>query len=105
MNKNILIAKIVLIILFISCLLDWSYGYYQLVRFLGMLGFAYLAYNDFNKNKMWSYIWIASTFLINPIIKIALGRTIWNILDVIWAVLLIVSINNKKKINHNITTN
>ena len=98
---NILISKIILIVLFISCLLDWSYGYYQLVRFVGMVGFAYLAYSDFNKSKTWSYLWIASAILINPLFKIALGRTIWNIVDVIWAVLLVVSIINQRKINQN----
>ena len=92
--------RLVLALMLLLCLLDWSYGYYQLVRFLGMVGFAYLAYNDFNKNKMWSYIWIASAILINPIVKIALGRTIWNIVDVIWAVLLIASV-----IYQNRTTN
>jgi hypothetical protein len=34
----------------------------------------------------------ASAILINPFVKIALGRTIWNVKDVIWAVILIASI-------------
>jgi Family of unknown function (DUF6804) len=89
-------VKIILAILFLLCLLDWSYSYFQLVRFLGMVGFAYLAYNDFNKNKTWSYVWIASAILINPLIKIALGRNIWNVVDVIWSLLLIISMLKKR---------
>jgi len=86
------IIKIVLSILFLVCLLDMPYGYFQLVRFLGMVGFAILAYNTYQKNQTWFVIWLASAILINPIFKIALGRGIWNIVDVIWAILLIASI-------------
>lgn len=86
------IIKIVLSILFLVCLLDMPYGYFQLVRFLGMVGFAILAYNTYQKNQTWFVIWMASAILINPIFKISLGREIWNIVDVIWAILLIASI-------------
>ncbi|MEW4923945.1 DUF6804 family protein [Algibacter sp. 2305UL17-15] len=99
MKKQLFITKIILIILFLGCLLDWNYGYYQLVRFLGMVGFGFLAYEQYNKNKTWFYIWFFSAILINPIFKIALGREIWNIVDVVWAILLVISIliNNKTK--------
>lgn len=82
--------KLILSILFIGCLWDWEYGYYQLVRFVGMTGFAILAYNE-RKNKALLTIWVLSAILINPFFKVALGRTIWNIVDVIWAVSLILS--------------
>lgn len=91
-SKTLLLIKIILIILFVGCLFNWEYGYYQLVRFLGMVGFGILAFNDFEKNKTWFLIWLSSAILINPIFKIALGREIWNIIDVIWAILLIASI-------------
>ena len=84
--------KIVLSILFLVCLLDMPYGYYQLVRFLGMVGFAILAKNNYRKNDTWFIIWLSSAVLINPFYKIALGRDIWNIVDVIWAILLVASI-------------
>lgn len=86
------IIKIILSILFLVCLLDMPYGYFQLVRFLGMVGFAILAYNNYQKYQTWFVIWLASAVLINPILKISLGREIWNIVDVIWAILLIASI-------------
>lgn len=92
MHDKIKIIKIFLTILFVSCLLDWQYGYFQLVRFLGMVGFAILAYNQYRRNQVLFGLWLLSAVLINPIFKISLGRTIWNIVDVIWAVLLVVSI-------------
>ena len=84
--------KVILSILFMVCLLDMPYGYFQLVRFLGMVGFVILAYNQYKKDQVWFTIWLASAILINPIFKIALGRTIWNTIDVIWAILLTVSL-------------
>jgi len=36
-------------------------------------------------------VWIVSGLLVQPFFKVALGRDIWNIVDGIWAVLLIVS--------------
>jgi len=79
-------------ILFLGCLLHLPYGYFQLVRFLGMVGFAVLAFEQYKKNQIYFVLWLASAILINPIFKIALGRTIWNVVDVIWAILLIISI-------------
>lgn len=88
MIQNIL--KIIISILFLLCLLDMPYGYFQFIRFVGMVGFALLAYEE--KNKSLYVFWIASTILINPFFKIPLGRTIWNIVDVIWAIILILTI-------------
>jgi hypothetical protein len=99
MNK-IKAIKISLSILFLVCLLDMPYGYYQFARFIGMIGFGLLAFDNYQKNKTWFIIWISSALLINPFFKIALGRDIWNIIDIIWAVLLIMSlILNKKSIH------
>ena len=96
MNKIIAI-KIIFIILLLVCLLDMPYGYYQFVRFIGMIGFGLLAFENYQKNQTWFVIWISSVLLINPFFKIALGRDIWNIVDVIWAVLLVVSIILNKR--------
>lgn len=81
------------------------YGYFQLVRFIGMTGFIILAYLDKEKeDKMIVIIWICSAVLINPIFKIALGRTLWNIADVIWSVILLTTLimeyNADRKKNH-----
>lgn len=81
------------------------YGYFQFVRLLGMTGFIILAYLDSKKqDKSLMIVWICSAVLINPLIKIALGRTIWNIVDVIWSITLlttlIVEYNADRKKNH-----
>ena len=52
MKKIEIPIKAILAVLFIGCLFDWNYGYYQLVRFLAMVGFIILAYNQYQKNKI-----------------------------------------------------
>jgi hypothetical protein len=87
------ISKIVLAGLFFLCLLDMPYGFYQLVRFVALIAFGFLAYkaNEENKNtKMMVYGSLALLF--QPFFKIALGREIWNILDVIVGIGLIASL-------------
>jgi len=94
-NKNII--KVVLAILFFLCLLDMPYGFYQFVRFTALIGFAYLAYSANNQSKKNEvFIYIALALLFQPFIKIALGRTIWNIVDVIVGLGLLLSLFRKR---------
>lgn len=96
--KNAVIVKIVLSVLFLICLADMPYGYFQIVRFLGMVGFGYLAYVEYEiENKNWAIFYVCSAILINPIVKISLGRELWNIVDVIWAIILVGSLLMNKK--------
>ena len=85
--------KIVLTILFLLCLLDMPYGYFQIVRFAGLLGFGLLAYKATeNKQTEMTIIFIGLALLFQPFFKIALGRQIWNIVDVIVSIFLIATI-------------
>ena len=63
-----------------------------------MIGFGILAYRAYKrKDNTYLVIWTASAILINPIIKIYLGRELWNIIDVIWAIGLIISLKTEKE--------
>ena len=85
--------KIVLIILFLLCLLDIPYGYFQIVRFAVLLGFGILAFQaNETKQKEMAIIFIGLALLFQPFFKIALGRQIWNIVDVIVSIFLIATI-------------
>lgn len=71
------------------------YGYYQATRFIGMIGFLLLAYFNYERNKSLNstvIIYLALALLFQPFIKVSLGRTIWNIVDVVVSVGLIISI-------------
>mgnify|MGYP006981761075 FL=1 len=87
------IIKIVLSVLFFLCLLDMPYGFYQLVRIVALIGFGILAYkaNEENRNTE-MIIYGGLALLFQPFFKIALGREIWNIVDVIVGIGLIASL-------------
>lgn len=92
------IVKILLAVLFFLCLLDMPYGFYQLVRFVALIGFSVLAYQSYeNENKNLTIIYIGLAILFQPLIKISLGREIWNIVDVIVGIALIVSLFIRQK--------
>ncbi len=87
------VIKIGLAISFFICLLDMPYGYYQLVRFFALVGFAILAYLSLKENKLKSTIlYVALAILFQPFFSIVLGRLLWNIVDVIVGIALLGSI-------------
>jgi hypothetical protein len=91
-------VKIILAILFFICLAELPYGFYQFVRFAALVGFTILAYQASEKeNKTEMIIYICLAILFQPLIKISLGREVWNIIDVIVGLALLVSIFIKPK--------
>ena len=90
-NKGTLL-KFVLAILLFLCLLDMPYGFYAFVRFSALIGFSILAYkaNEAKKNTE-MILYVSLALLFQPFFKIALGRSIWNIVDVIVGIGLLFS--------------
>lgn len=87
------IIKISLAILFFVCLTDMPYGYYQFVRFAGLIGFAILAYQAKEQGRQTEMIIYGGlALLFQPFFKIALGREMWNIVDVLVGIGLLTSI-------------
>lgn len=76
--------------LLLLCLAPMPYGYFQLVRFVAMVAFGWMAYRYYLNQKtiaMWVFGTLALLF--QPIYKISLGRTVWNVVDVVVAIFLI----------------
>jgi len=72
------------------CLAPMPYGYFQLVRFLSTLFFGVMAFRFYKERKEWlTYTCGTLALLFQPFYKIALGRMVWNIIDVIVAIGLI----------------
>lgn len=96
------LIKLIIAILLLLCLADMPYGFFQLVRFATTVAFAYLSYDYFKSKKDGlGFLFTALALLFQPFIKIALGRTLWNVVDVLVAVALFYFIINtiKKKNN------
>lgn len=79
--------------------------FYQLMRFLSFADFALLAY-EANKGKQEKliFVFIDLALLFQPSFKIALGRSLWNIVDVAVAVFLLVSLLKMQNVKSKVTT-
>ena len=92
------IIKIFLSLLLFLCLADMPYGYYQFVRFAGLVGFAILAYQANQQGRQTEMIIYGGlALLFQPFFKIALGRQMWNLVDVVVGIGLLISIFMKPK--------
>lgn len=83
--------RIALAILLLLCLLKMPYGYYQFVRFMASAVFVLLALDE-TKKDVSKAVCVALALLFQPFFKIALGRTMWNVVDVAVAVALLLSV-------------
>jgi len=90
------IVKIGLAVMLFICLLDMPYGYYQFVRVAATLVFVLLAIQSYNpKLNAMVLFYVVLAILFQPFEKIALGREIWNVLDVIVGIGLLLSLGSE----------
>lgn len=83
-SKLIPALQLLLTILFFLCLLDMPYSYFQVVRFAALVGFGLMAYEaSQRKATLKVIVFIGLALLFQPFLKVALGRTIWNVVDVV----------------------
>lgn len=86
MKKLYLIIAAILLL----CLVPMPYGYFQIVRLLSTIAFGLIAFRFYRERKEWlAYTFGILALLFQPFYKIAFGRTIWNVIDVIVAIGLI----------------
>lgn len=101
MKKTNLFLYALLALLLLLCLFHMPYGYYMFVRFITMVLGVYLAYVEFKEERsLMGVVWIAVAILFQPFFKIALGRTLWNVVDVIVAIFAIFSLIRDVKPNN-----
>ena len=72
------------------CLAPMPYGYFTLVRILATVVFGVYAYRCYvAKKEAFTWVFVTLALLFQPFAKVGLGRTVWNIIDVIVAIGLI----------------
>lgn len=80
------------------CLAPMPYGYYAFVRVAAMVGFALLAYHAQQEGKGTMVIaYVCLALLFQPFFKIALGRTLWNVVDVVVGLWLVVQVFSRQR--------
>ena len=91
MNNVLYTVGLGLAVALIVCLFPMPYGYYTLVRFVAMILFGCMAYSFYKEEKIpLCILFVALALLFQPFMKVALGRTMWNVIGVILAVALVI---------------
>ena len=84
-----------LAIALIVCLFPMPYDYYTLVRFVAMIILGCMAFNFYKNEKIPLCVITGSlALLFQPFFKIVLGRTLWNVVDIVVAILLVFICNS-----------
>lgn len=85
--------KILAILFLLGALGSWSYGYYQLLRWVILGAGAYAAYLAYNSGKnLWTWIFGAIAVLFNPILPFYLSKDTWQFIDIIVAIIFFISL-------------
>jgi hypothetical protein len=93
------LIKLALAALLLICVIELPYGYYQLIRFAAVIGFAILAYYEYErKNIPLVIVFVGLIVLFQPIGKIPLGRQVWTVVDMLVAAWLVVTVIVPKRI-------
>jgi hypothetical protein len=80
----------ILTALLLLCLAPMPYSFYQLFRFVAMILFGVLAYQYWtDSTKPIAITFCALALLFQPFAKISLSRDMWNIVDIVVAIGLI----------------
>ena len=85
------VSKLILAAILMLCLAPMPYGYFQLVRLFSTIAFGLMAFRYYKDGKeKLAYTFGTLVLLFQPLYKISLGRTVWNVIDVVVALGLIV---------------
>ena len=86
-----IIIKIILSVLLFACIYKMPYGYFQMVRLVGCALFVWLAYLEYKENRIiTTALCVGCALLFNPIVKVYFKRDLWNDIDVIISIGLVV---------------
>lgn len=92
-------ATLVLVVSLLLCLFPLPYGFYTVIRLTVSIIAGCWAYRFYKNNKTHLAIIAAGiVILFQPIIKVVLDRTTWNILDLLLAICFAILVLCKNKV-------
>jgi len=94
--KNI-VSVISIIMLLLAIPTFWAYGYYVLLRWVVTISAVFLLWLAYESKKtFWLFLMGIIAILFNPIIPVHLDKEIWVVIDIIVAIIFLVSIYKLK---------
>ena len=89
-------VQLILSVGLMLCLCEMPYGYYNLIRFASCIVFGIMSLNAYKRdNNIECVGYAALGMLFQPLFKIALGREIWQVVDIIAVIVLIIPLIKK----------
>ncbi|WP_394348563.1 DUF6804 family protein [Chitinophaga vietnamensis] len=90
MNRSLVwLLKGILIVLCTICLFRMPYGYYVFFRYVSFAIFSLFCIDTISRKQVnLSIAWGVSALMCSPFVKLPLGRTIWNSIDIIWIIII-----------------
>lgn len=86
------------IILLIIAILGASYSFYSLMRLYCTILFGTKAVRYYTTNEKIFFIFLFSALLVQPFIKLPIGRSLWIFIDIIWIFLLIIELKKIREL-------
>ncbi len=85
------VPALIAAVMLLAAIARLPYGYYRYLRFVVCGAAAYTAYIAYRWQKLWA-VWLLGfmAILFNPVMEIHLPRRLWQIIDVVCVVFLIV---------------
>lgn len=91
--------KFIAVAFLLYALADSPYIYYQFLRWAVMIIAGYTAYVAYNSQKIgWAWVFGIVAVLFNPIFPFYLSKDSWQFIDVVVAVLFLVSLSKTQKL-------
>jgi len=88
-----LILRVISALILFIAIADMPYGYYRFVRLFTFAVCSYSLYKAYSiKNKTFSWIFGIIAIVFNPIYPLYLGKELWQIVDAISGIIILVSI-------------
>ena len=101
-KRPLLIPAVIAALILFGALIQWPFGYYQLLRFIVSGISIFLAFMAYRWQKLWA-AWLFGfiAILFNPLIPIHLPKYVWHTIDVTCAFLFVAIASILKKPTEN----
>lgn len=89
--------RLIIITMLVLAIMDLPYGYYQLLRWIVSIASFYLAYILYlQASKFWIVLFATLGIIFNPLIPFYLEKETWMVIDLIAALIYLISIFKTK---------
>lgn len=90
---SVVVRVIAIILLFVATFDKYPYGFYKVLRWVVCAAAAYSAYVAYETNKrVWIWLLGVIALLFNPLIKFHLSRDVWQPIDLLTGILILISL-------------